>query len=138
MWLVEMTCSWTDVCRGPGDEVRLSRTWASLHTGQPPQLSPALPNSAHQQPAGVFLIQIFCCCCFIKTLTVNTFIRKTEQVGNTSWDGEICPAINSSLNKQTTANYGLQLRASRGSSTCYQETFYQFICLLLKEKNCLQ
>lgn len=28
----KMTCSWTDVCRGPGDEVRLSGTCVSLHT----------------------------------------------------------------------------------------------------------
>ena len=27
--------------------------------------------------------------CFIKILTVNTFIRKIEQVGNTRWGGEI-------------------------------------------------
>lgn len=50
----------------------------------------ALTNSSHQQHLGhrlYFSFKFFFC--FIKILTVNTLIRKIEQVGNMRWNGEI-------------------------------------------------
>ena len=67
-----------------------SHRFFNLHHSTSQPGCPVPPQTAHLAapwPQAIFFIQIFFY--FIKIITVNTLIRKIEQVGNMRWDGEI-------------------------------------------------